>query len=95
VNTPLELVVVLLAIPVAVLVAVTDAPTMTAPEGSVTVPVIVPRSLCASNEPALKNKASADRHTLAHLPIDTVLRMSLLHPNILNFDPYSTLNEFD
>src|SRR5207247_5220734 len=58
---PLELAVVLVMTWVAVLVAVTLAPTITAPLGSVTVPVIVPRSVWAQR---LTTTPEAIKHRL-------------------------------
>jgi len=46
---------------VAELMAVTEAPVITAPLGSVTVPVITPRSLCAHSEWALEKSTRPNR----------------------------------
>src|SRR5881397_321959 len=62
---------------VAVLVAVTLAPTITAPLGSVTLPVIVPRSVWAQMSPAVP-KTQRDRtriHMSASFPVWHVLRV--------------------
>src|ERR1043166_1044507 len=67
--------------PVATLVAVTFASLMTAPFGSVTVPVIVPLLLWAV---AGKTKAATHRSAAAHIERRTVLlSLFMMEPRIL------------
>ena len=78
-NAPPLVLTVLRTIPVAVFAAFTLAPATTAPDGSVTLPLIAPRNVCAYPVTEKKSTRTNDTAKIAKLSRRRILPASLVN----------------